>query len=294
MLHRQLLSKPMQVMHRACALVCLALLASPLHAQQAVQVPSLDQREGAAIELPAFWFPARTDSAAPAMVLLHGCGGPYNSKGVLAARFRELSERFNAMGIHVLVTDSLTPRNERELCTQKNGERAVNQLNRRRDALGALQWLASRPEVDPARLGLLGWSNGGSTVLAASNQLHAEVQASAARPSLVVAFYPGCATELARGYRAAAPLLLLVGEADDWTPAEPCKQLAHRAGGAPVQIETYAGAYHGFDGTAPLRLRSEVPNGVNPGQGVHVGGQPAARAASALALERFLREQWKL
>jgi len=31
------------------------------------------------------------------------------------------------------------------------------------------------PDVDAARLGLLGWSNGGSTVLAATNETHPEV-----------------------------------------------------------------------------------------------------------------------
>ena len=282
----------MTILRFALALVGLGMLTA-VQAQVAVQVHSLDQRAGTAVVMPGFWFAADTGRPAPAMLLLHGCGGAYNRNGVLALRYRALATRFNAMGIHVLVTDSLTPRNERELCTQKNGERAVTQLNRRRDALGALQWLAARPEVDPARLGLLGWSNGGSTVLASSNLLHAEVEASPVKPSLAVAFYPGCVSELARGYRATAPLLLLVGEADDWTPAEPCKQLARQAGGAPVQIEVYPGAFHDFDGSAPVRVRSDVPNGVHPGQGVHVGGQPEARAASAQALERFVRAIWQ-
>ncbi len=274
-----------------CALVGLSMLTA-VQAQMAVDVPSLDQRAGTAITMPAFWFAADTVKPAPALLLLHGCGGVYNARGALAQRYRELAARLNAIGIHVLVTDSLAPRGERELCTQKNGERAVTQLNRRRDALGALQWLAARADVDPARLGLLGWSNGGSTVLAASNQLNPEVSASAIKPSLAVAFYPGCVSELARGYHATAPLLLLIGEADDWTPADPCRQLARQAGGATVQIETYPGAYHGFDGSSPVRLRSDVPNGVHPGRGVHVGGQPEARAASAQALERFVRAIW--
>jgi dienelactone hydrolase len=61
-----------------------------------------------------------------------------------------------------------------------------------------------------------------------------------------------------------------------------------------VQLELYEDAYHGFDGTAPVRLRKDVPNGVRPGQGVHVGAEPVARAAAALALKAFLQQQWKL
>jgi len=306
---------------------------APAPAAQSVQVPSLDApRGGAPVQLPAAWYPARTEGRVPALVLLHGCGGLHDrSAGSIGstgragraareagqsvqtpeagdrgmpppgARYTELAAFLNGLGIHVLVTDSLTPRGERELCTQRTGQRRVTQLQRRRDALGALQWLAAQPGVDAVRLGLLGWSNGGSTVLAATNLAHNEVARAATagvRAGLAVAFYPGCEAELQRGYRPAAPLLLLLGEADDWTAAAPCKQLAAQAqvqpGVAAPQFEAYAGAYHGFDGTAPLRLRRDVPNGVNPGAGVHVGAHPEARAAARQRLEAFLRHTWNL
>lgn len=269
----------------------------------AVSVPSLDTPRGAPVQLPSTWFAAPAGAApAPALVLLHGCGGALERRRdgsqPLGSRYTELAAALNAMGIHVLVTDSLTPRGERELCTQRTGQRKVTQLHRRRDALGALAWMAQQPGVDAARLGVLGWSNGGSTVLAATNLAHPEVRRSAVRPSLAVAFYPGCEAELQRGYEPTAQLLMLLGEADDWTAAAPCKALAAAAKATPPvrmpQWEAYEGAHHGFDGTAPVRLRRDVPNGVNPGQGVHVGGQPEARAAARARLERFLREQWAL
>ena len=279
----------------------LALLASAgLCAQsaQSVQVPSLDAPRGTALVLPGHWFVAAGPIQAPALVLLHGCGGPFDSRSQLAARYTELAARLNAMGIHALVTDSFTPRGEKELCTQRVGSRQVTQLQRRRDALGALQWLAAQPGVDPKRLGLLGWSNGGSTVLSALNRRHPEVAAASVQPSLAVAFYPGCETELARGFEPTAPLLMLLGELDDWTPAWPCKALSHgtqsSTSSPAVHWESYAGAYHGFDGTAPVRLRLDVPNGAHPGQGVHVGADPAARAAAALRLAQFLQDHWSL
>ena len=264
-------------------------------AAQAVQVPSLDRSQGTAVVLPGHWFAAPGKAAAPAMVLMHGCGGNQDNKGRLAARYTELAARLNAMGVHVLVTDSFTPRGEKQICTQKTGQRRITQLNRRRDALGALQWMAAQPGVDATRLGLLGWSNGGSTVLAATNLMHAEVAAAAVRPSLAVAFYPGCDAERDRGYAPNSPLLMLLGEADDWTPPGPCKTMAAavRQGPKP-EVESYEGAYHGFDGTAPVRLRADVPNGVKPGQGVHVGADPAAREAAAKKLASFIRETWRL
>ena len=261
----------------------------------AVQVPSLDRTAGTAVVLPGHWFAAPGTAAAPAMVLLHGCGGYLDGRGRLAARYTDLAARLNALGVHVLVTDSFTPRGEKEICTQKTGQRRITQLHRRRDALGALQWLSVQQGVDASRLGLLGWSNGGSTVLAATNLQHHEVAAAPLRPSLAVAFYPGCESERDRGYAPSSPLLMLLGEADDWTPAGPCKAMAAavRQGPAPVW-ESYPGAYHGFDGSAPVRLRADVPNGVNPGQGVHVGANPVARDAAALKLASFIRDTWRL
>ena len=290
-------------LRRAAWVLCLAALALGGAVQAAdplaVTLPSLDAPGGRALELAGFWFaaPGAQTLPAPAMLILHGCGGLYNSRGQLAARYTELAARLNALGIHVLASDSLGPRGEKEICTQRTGQRRITQTQRRRDALGAMQWLAAQPGVDGKRIGLLGWSNGGSTVLAAINQRHREVGAAAVKPTLAVAFYPGCESELERGFDLAVPLLMLLGEADDWTPAEPCKALAAAAnplGGARPQWQAFDGAYHGFDGTEPVRLRSDVPNGVNPGHGVHVGGNPAARDAAASRLRSFLIDTWSL
>lgn len=272
-----------------CLMAGTALAALP----EVVVVPSLDRPGGVAVDLPGHWFRVEGVGPAPAVLALHGCGGLFDGRGRLGERYVELAARLGALGVHVLFTDSLQPRGEKELCTQRIGQRKLTQLQRRRDALGALQWLAAQPGVDATRLGLLGWSHGGSTVLAASNQRHPEVAAAPVRPTLLVAFYPGCDSELARGYQGVAPLLLLLGEADDWTPAAPCKALAAAAGPS-VQWEAYAGAFHAFDSTGPVRLRREVPNGIHPGQGVHAGGNPAARAAAAVRLESFIRDTWSL
>jgi dienelactone hydrolase len=210
------------------------------------------------------------------VALFHGCGGAFDRRGQLTRRMREYAALFNEAGYHALIVDSLTPRYETEICTQRTGAGRVTQSNRRLDA---------------KKIGLVGWSNGGSTVLAATNLRHRDVAAAQTQPAFAVAFYPGCESDLRRGYEASAPLLMLVGQADDWTPAVPCRELARKGQGFPAEIETYPGAFHGFDSDAPVRLRKDVPNGVNPGQGVHVGGNAAAWSASRARLLRFLSER---
>jgi dienelactone hydrolase len=93
-----------------------------------------------------------------------------------------------------------------------------------------------------------------------------------------------------RGHDSSAPLLLLVGAKDDWTSPQPCIALAAASLGRTRVVE-YEGAFHGFDGTAPLRRRQDVTGGVRPGQGVTVGGDAAAREASQREMLQFLRAQ---
>lgn len=282
-------------------------------APQRVMVPSHDRdASGQAVMLIGHWSPApmpmEGSSTAPAargaMLLLHGCGGPYEASGALSARMRSYTALLQQQGWSVLVLDSLTTRGERELCTQRLGTRKVTQANRRLDAWGGLAWLAQQPGVDAQRLGLLGWSHGGSTVLAAieADRLSRRPDG-VPLPAWAVAYYPGCMEVLQGGRRPAVPLLMQLGEADDWTPAQPCVQWANQVNSsrgnrsgpeadlsvaASVEVALYPGAYHGFDGDAPVRLRRDVPNGVNRGQGVHVGADPQARTESLVRLRQWL------
>ncbi len=273
----------------ALAALALCALATLATAQERVSFPSFDGAGNAPVVLSGYFF-AAARSPAPAIAMFHGCGGAYDKSGALARRMRLYAELFNGLGLNVLVVDSLTARYEKELCTQRSGKRRVTQANRRLDALGAIAYLADRADVDAKRIGLIGWSNGGSTVLSATNLHHREVAAATVKPAFAIAFYPGCEVDLKRGYAPSAPLLMLVGQLDDWTPSAPCVALVRSVSETAPEIVVYPGAWHGFDSDAPVRLRKDVPNGVNPGQGVHVGGNPAAWRASRDRVVRFLAE----
>ena len=133
---------------------------------------------------------------------------------------------------------------------------------------------------------MLGWSHGGSALVAATDTSRADVRSQAVRPALAVAFYPGCAASLKSGYQAGAPLVLMLGEKDDWTPPAPCVALGKAVG---AEVNVYADSHHGFDGPrGAIKLYTQVPNGSNPGQGVHAGPNPAAREQSYARLRVLL------
>lgn len=224
------------------------------------------------------------------VVALHGCGGLYASAGArqgqINARHQAMAELLVAEGYAVLFPDSLTSRGETELCTQPMGQRRVTQTQRQADALAALAWAAGQPGAEGGRLALLGWSHGGSAVLAATDAGRAEVAAAAVQPRLAVAFYPGCSAALRADYRPAAPLVLLLGERDDWTPPAPCIELGRRVG---AEVHVFPDSHHDFDNpVGRVRLRTDVPNGLRPGQGVHTGPNPQARQQAYALLRQRL------
>jgi dienelactone hydrolase len=236
---------------------------------------------------------------ASAVIFLHGCGG-VGANGKPSARHQAALDWSVAQGYVAMLVDSFSPRGEREICTQKFSARTITQTNRVADAYAALTYLAARPDVEPTRIALWGWSHGGSTVLSA---MRAAPRTLSAQPTFAasIAFYPGCsafARDAAR-YTPRAPTHIFIGEADDWTPAAPCLAFAEamRAAAKPVTITLYPGAYHDFDNPSPTfkkRVRADVPNGVNAGLGVTVGPDPAARedamrTAATLLRERFVR-----
>ena len=234
----------------------------------------------------------------PAIVLMHGCGGLLDSRGALAPRHRDWAERFARWGFVTLAIDSFNPRGVRALCEMK--DRPLQPWRERTtDAYAALDHLVARADVDPRSVFVLGWSHGGSTVMGVVREQAPGLRAEGPHFKAAVAFYPGCTLPLSQKvYRPTMPLLILHGEADDWTPAAPCVELGARlqAAGLPVQTITYAGAHHGFDQpSGRVHLLPQVYNPRVPGErGAHVGTDPRARALAIDEVQRFMARQGAL
>jgi dienelactone hydrolase len=169
----------------------------------------------------------------PAVVLLHGCGGFHSS-------MISWADRVSRYGYVTLAVDSFGPRGLDNDC----GGIFPHQTA---DAPAALRYLAAKPFVRPSHVALMGFSQGGSAVLANLEKPDSGFRAG-------IAFYPLC--RFASGLTT-APLLVLIGGADTWAPSSACEAMA--AGrtelGAPrtsgdrskVELVVYPGAHHSFD-----------------------------------------------
>jgi len=233
------------------------------------------------------WQPAPQSGKRPAIIALHGCSGLYDNRGQLDGRYTSYAQRWNAAGWHVVAPDSFGSRGQRSICTQPAVERSIKVAHRRDDVLRTATWLSTRNDVDPKRVAIVGWSNGASTALEVVDRSFWRGQA----PAAIVTYYPGCGAWARRAIvEPAAPILMLLGEADEWTPAAPCQQLGKRFQAdypEMVAVHTFADGHHGFDSRSPVRFRADIPAGIDK-RGVHVGGNAVAREASLAELDRFL------
>jgi dienelactone hydrolase len=236
-----------------------------------------------------------------AVVILHDCSG-------LGAHSSGAPQRWGTLlaseGYVILIPDSFGPRGYPEgVCTAPPSPQLAKTYPAVRvgDAYAALAFLRTLPFVDRGGIAVMGGSHGGSSTLATMVTPLQPALAEARRGGFAagIALYPGCGAayggwwvtraEGTRGpvtgfygvYQPLAPLLILIGSADDWTPAEHCRVLAERAKaqGYPVSITIYPGASHAFDSASPRRYLEARSNLNNPdGHGATTAGDPEAWA----------------
>ncbi len=213
----------------------------------------------------------RAAGQVPAVVMMHGRAGAYstNARGrydatTLSQRHVAWGELWAAQGYIALLVDGFGPRGYAQGFPRFSYEARPAELNevtvRPLDAYGALSYLSTRPDVAPDRIGLQGWSNGGSATLAT---LEARVPGRAGREfRAALVFYPACGLkgQFEDQYLPYAPVLVFHGTADEEVSSRRCGELVERskAKGGAIEIRFYPGATHGFDDPGSKRQSNEA------------------------------------
>lgn len=178
----------------------------------------------------------------PALVLLHGAGGAVS---YWLGRFAPTITQFG-MGVYAPHYFDKTGTDRATAETILDGIHFPAWLAAINDAVS---FVASRPTVDPDRIGVLGISLGGylAVALAAQNrQIRATVELSGGLP-------PGVEACLSP---ATAPMLVLHGDKDNVVPVSEAYKLQQTLDQrrVPHQVEIFPGETHWFSQTAQPRL----------------------------------------
>ncbi|MES2354742.1 MAG: dienelactone hydrolase family protein [Pseudomonadota bacterium] len=186
----------------------------------------------------------------PAVVMMHGCAGVYSfsdpTKGI-ANTYREWGDRLVAAGYVAVMVDSFTPRGLQNQC----GNSIVSEVTERPlDAYATYNWLVGQSFVKQQDIGLIGWSHGGSSVLATADQT---LVPSGEKPfKIIVAFYPGCWMSGAFNgvnkstWMPYSPVVILHGTEDQTCSISNCITRVSRASSM-ATLTPYTGAHHSFD-----------------------------------------------
>jgi dienelactone hydrolase len=160
---------------------------------------------------------------------------------------RQWEAAFNDIGVATFVVSFFEPRGVKRTSENQNSVPAASDVV---DALQALKLLATHPRVDPVRIGIMGFSRGGSTAFqVALEPFRKAIIKTDLKYALHIPTYAGCNQVFWSQTITKAPILNLLGGSDDYTTSEPCERLAVRYAnpGTPVKTIVYPDANHSWD-----------------------------------------------
>lgn len=254
---------------------------------------------------------AQGDGKLPVAVLMHGSGG-------VGANVEMWARLLNANGISTFAIDGFTGRG---IVSTSANQALLGRLNLIVDIYRSLDILAKHPRVDPKRIVLIGFSRGGQAAFYASlERFHQMWNRSGIGFAGYIPFYADCSTRYIDDTKPVKrPIRLVHGDADDYNPLRTCAAQAERlkAAGTDITVTTYPGAHHGFDiptMDAPVvsaaaqtvrncRIEEREPGSLVNAEtnapfsyqdacvqkGPNVGGDPAGRAASRVAVVEMVK-----
>ena len=190
----------------------------------------------------------------PAMVVLHGSGGPNHTTAT------EWAQWLRAQGVATFLVDSFTGR---AIVNTVSDQSQLSIPASGLDALVALKVLGKHPRIDRNRIGVIGFSRGGAGAQIASFEVFRKgVMDDDLKFAVHLPFYGTCSRV---GKTTGAPIVHFFGSDDDMYNETRCQwatEFTRKLGGN-IELVIYKGARHGFDSNQvkPYLERSMVTVG---------------------------------
>ena len=201
----------------------------------AIAVPTQDAAGHVVTLSGMLWLPQGRPRAA--FILANGSGGWRDAREGYYGRM------LAAEGYAALAVDSFGARGISDTVSDQS---QLSYLQMLRDAYAARRLLIEQG-MAADRMGIIGWSRGGTVALAAADGTFIPQEAGGFRAA--VAFYPGC------NFRTRVPkprslLFVAIGEKDDYTGVKQCQAIVDDFGkaGGKVSLKLYPASGHQFDG----------------------------------------------
>ncbi len=121
------------------------------------------------------------------------------------------------------------------------------------DAYRALEILASDPRIDADNIAITGWSLGGGVTLFSAWEPLKRAITDNVSFAAHLSFYPPCFVQPQVLDFSGAPIHILIGELDNWTPAASCEELVAemQTAGVNAELTVYPDSHHSFDRVQP-------------------------------------------
>lgn len=181
-------------------------------------------------------YPPNGSAPAPAVLLLHGSGGPLRGLDPFARQAA-------GFGVHVFALHYFQRTGHSWVYPSQIEENFLDWL---RTAESAVTYISKQPGVDPQRIGMLGFSLGGYLAVSLATQDR--------RIAAVAELFGGLPANFAKDAAQLPPVLILHGGSDTIVPVTEAYELEQllKANNIPYEMKIYADQGHHFNGLVQL------------------------------------------